>query len=1533
MIVLEKHLSFLFTVLISVFGGLLVYWALDYVLIPHTISIPLAIIISLLVIGLAGFYSKPVNPENNISDSTREKSEFAKSANGKTKRLAQETSLTSGSILLFIFIYAAALISCIFSNPDFGIYKSWEQISPSGIIQLAASIMLVFFLPGYALLLILPCARKLQALLKVILGYLFSMLITGLATFILAANFGAGSQIKDLLVSVYFVILGGLVVSLFFHNNGRIKLKNILGNVSSKTKFQGLSTNKPLQAINTAKYEILIFASLFALLIVSTYYTYGGITLGDQWFHQGRSILFTSGSWKELVISGLEAYYPPFQSALVAGLTSLSSVPIVNTYASFAFLNIIPIFCFYYFFSMWVPNRLRKANVLATSLFAIFSGFGWIYLISLAGTTGAITSEPSAIDTIYSIRSYILMPSNFVIASHPDFNTGLIYIGLPAGLVLLGLARQMLESKITYVVLVTMVSILGALSHDEFHFFIIIACVIPLLFNLKQRNHFYFALFVSLCITYIINLISTQDYYYHTEVLGYPLLSLSIFFVAVTWLLYFLIPYLGRVLGHSPKFFLSLVSESIKNFIKRDARTKWIVLVALISVIVIVYLSSFVIIAPLSLKDVDDEALQGIVPWYQYPMKLGLAGLLGLAFIISYIFKRYEKEVFIFGIIIVIALIASPYYDQHRFSKYVMLGMVGFGSLLIYKILEFRPRPWPVVNGIVLMVIITTGSLSTLLFVGYNSLAFQNHDYIHDLGRRNFPSNSELKLIQALKNGLDFDSNRYNVVSTPDEYNFYKGTILTKLSSFAGFPTDKLLQGRFVLNVTNLDSLYRLLDYTNTRFIIIPQDSITHKETKLSEAAMFALDTFPRYYEDANYVVLDVPPMARQSSTGSNTVGLVYNSKVNLISDRHLFNKTLLPYNNDTFDLKQMKVEETINNTQQGNLNQAQNSIVCSPAKSQGLTAWSKGLYDLDGSNMNYLETAFRIVDSHDNTGWSDAGLRWNAGDKQYYASVSKNGLELYQKALGNNSTGEEADKKLLYQNTEVPQAENIWYNLKIENLDDSINVYVGDTLKVKYPTLNNGIAKISSVGISCFNDTVEFAPLTVGNIPSVGDEGTGETKENYEHNYPLSMLALSKSQYDTFMEQDLSALSKKVIVLSFDPLDWDDDRFNHYLQYVNQGGTLLVIKSDNLNGRFSHLFSLRDNANADETKIKFTNIMGANNETMDISGMVKNISINQSANTSIVGWYANINEFNNRANHTVDVPFAFEKLYSNGGKIILVNAGGYFDAISKSPDQYFTSLSNISSILGLGPPQVPNTNNSFTTLPIEQFVVRMDISGNVKLKSNSLQLDSYRQNDERYHGSFKNSSITAQGIRIYEDNKLNSSFSDVILRDLRLIGDYDVVVNSKDLKLPDMTSQYDYFGLSMPVFNLTINLSNTPLSSAQIVIENQKNQTLTGVTKINVDGGSTIKFDNIKSMLTSTDLEANSISTPTPILLKSPDIEIDGKARFSMLQFWWNYLENIKSDVPGLKTNLKFIDDYVKPDGNGTKAEYITFVNNTITQ
>ena len=62
-------------------------------------------------------------------------------------------------------------------------------------------------------------------------------------------------------------------------------------------------------------------------------------------------------------------------------------------------------------------------------------------------------------------------------------------------------------------------------------------------------------------------------------------------------------------------------------------------------------------------------------------MKLGLIGILGLCFVLSYIFRRFEKE-YLFWVIVIVAIITGPYYDEHRFGKYVMVGLIGFASFL-----------------------------------------------------------------------------------------------------------------------------------------------------------------------------------------------------------------------------------------------------------------------------------------------------------------------------------------------------------------------------------------------------------------------------------------------------------------------------------------------------------------------------------------------------------------------------------------------------------------------------------------------------------------------------------------------------------------------------------------------------------------------------------------------------------------------------------------------------------------------------------
>ena len=146
---------------------------------------------------------------------------------------------------------------------------------------------------------------------------------------------------------------------------------------------------------------------------------------------------------------------------------------------------------------------------------------------------------------------------------------------------------------------------------------------------------------------------------------------------------------------------------------------------------------------------------------------------------------------------------------------------------------------------------------------------------------------------------------------------------------------------------------------------------------------------------------------------------------------------------------------------------------------------------------------------------------------------------------------------------------------------------------------------------------------------------------------------------------------------------------------------------------------------------------------------------------------------------------------------------------------------------------------------------------------------------------------------------------------------------------MPYMTSQHNYFGVSMPSgFNMTVELSSKPLTSAVIVMQNQNNQTSTDTIKIK--GGSVLQFHNIYTPLVEQDRGSGPRSTSIPILLKNPEVEVNGQARFTMLRFTWHFLENIKFDVQGSKTRLSFIDDYSEPYGNGTKIKYITFINST---
>jgi hypothetical protein len=1443
-------LSDVLTVINSLVASLFVYFLLSYISVSQRVSVPVSIFIFTLILGLTRYYSKSNRDNKQIENESS--TPRVTSANDIGSNDEFKENYRTISTLLFSVIFAILIIICVFNpNLNSSVFISWNELDVLNVVQLVVGIALSFFLPGYALLLILSKFYKISTLLRFLLAYLFSMLITGLTVYV-SSSF-SDLHTLDIKTSLVIVNLSLLMGFLFCYRPHIIKFST---NIEQTCKFVPRLIAQFWNTLNTNSSNLLIFGSLLGLLIVSTLYLYGGITIGDQWFHQGRALLFMSG-WKASFSSG-ETAYPPFQSALLAGVTSLSGVPLVNTYASIAFLNLSPVIAFYYFFSRWIPRNYNRANLLACSLFAIGSGFNWIYFLGPMGQP--ILSEHSFLEAIYrAVSVVVVQPSNFIFAANPDFSTGLIYIALPAGFVLLGLVHEKIGSKVIYTILTTGVTIVGSMTHPEFYYFIIVASLLPIFFSFKKEvSYLYLGFLFALTFVYLFDKIFPGSA--SIVIFGLPLVLLGIFFILCAWAVFLIRQSLSKGLrGRSFTF-----SKFISKLNKPNGQSRVLIAVVVVAVVIYVYGLSVITSTQSSIEDLKIQTAEYRVPWFFYTIKLGIIGCLGLIFILSYLFKRFENEIFVFGVIILVAMVVGTYYDQHRFSKFIMVGMIGFASLLLYKILNMRYYYKIPINTFVIPSLIICASISVLLFIGYNSLVVQTHDYSHN-PKKNFPSLSEIHMFDALRNNIDTHSDKFNVVSLPDEYR--QGHLITRLQAFSGFPSQEIYTSPLTLNTSILDSFYRLLEYSDAKYIVMPKHSIING-TGLSEPASFALVNFPIVYNDDNYTVLEVPRLKAPHTDSASEVALIYENDLGLLP---------LPYNKETFNF--------INKTKFLNItkgDQTEKIILYGNKRDEGITVWSKDS-KLD-RGINYAQVKFRIISENEEVS-NDAGLLWKEGGKQYYASISRKGLTVSQKQINDeNST------KIEFHNSNIEKENGTMHTLRIESLINSTNFYVDGMLKIRIPrTIDaKNFHGLSNIGIGSFHNIAEFGPLEVGNSHIKYDK----------YYYPVSALALSKANYDTYMDVDKSALSKKIIVLPFDPVDWNDRIFNKYLTYVNEGGKLIIIDSDNIfNGRFSKLFLLESNPNQ---TVSFRNILeNKNNHSLfSFSGIVNPVHLLPSSDVNIIASYMN------ESNQPI-VPFAIEKNFSNGGSIVFVNAKGYFSEISKSPRKYFPSLLNISNMLDINPVMEKSIESSAT--PAKRYIGDLQLSGNITLKSSSVLFGNEINNI---------SSIFAKGMAVLSNNEKQYNVSNnVSLRDLPLEAAREIIINTNGtLSLPGRGSHNSYFSTSIPNgFNMTLSsLSNNGMPT-EILNLNNKSLPLKDISRI--------IFYNITSKAPG----LNSV----PVLLKAPEINVSGFSIFKSA--------NIDGGLPSsasplnitgfLNAKFDFVENYYQAYSGGIKTQYITYL------
>jgi hypothetical protein len=1332
--------------------------------------------------------------------------------------------------------------------------------------------------------------------LSVLLAYLFSMLITGLIAYISAFTFDIPtSDTKGLSLSVYASIL---VFFLVFYSYSRL-------NHFTKIHNENFVYYQPLvnafrtffQFLKKRIYEVVVFGSLFSLIIISTYYLYGGTTIGDQWFHQGRALLFISGSFKEAALSNADSYYLPFQSALLASLSTLSGMPVVNSYVSIAFINIFQIFAFYYLFINWVPAKKRKAALLACALYTISGGFGWIYLLN-ATVTNPIISPHSSLETLRGMGPVdIVSSSNFVMTTAPQFTTGLTYIGLPAGFVLLGMIGSRFSTRPTYTVIVTAIAVLGMVTHDEFYIFIIIASLLPIIFRLQHSNYLYIGLSIAFLIVYIMNITGPIRFYTSNEILGFPLLLLSLLFVLLTWTVYLSVAF--RIKIPTAIFvFLSKAKKIRTNNLKLKLLTK----ISIVSIIAYVYLLSFIVLGHLPTETITDQTRENTIPWYLFYMRMGTIGLAGMAFILSYLFRKFEKKLFVFGVLIVVAFITGPYYDEHRFTKYIMVGMIGFASVMIYDILTrgFNNNKKPLVNSLLVGLVITTSAMSILAYIGYNSLIFQTGDYIDTLARRHFPPMSQIHFFEILRDKIDIDSKKYNVISFLSQYNRLLDGLMPKIPAFSGLPNDKLRQNPLTLNATTLDSLYHSLDYTDTRYIIIPKESIT--KTSISEPVRFVLEHFNHIYEDDNYILIEVPFLAPPIPSSRAEVGLIYNEPEDLVP-LDISSTVLLPFDNKTFDLDNREISVT---PQKNSLNQVLKLL--GTKIDRGITVWSKNLPS--EKRVNFIETSFQIMSGDENKS-NDVRVEWIEADNQnYYAKLSNDGLELYQKSNDNQS------KKILLKNTEVERKNEVRYTLTIRSTDDSIKIYLNHVLKIQFLKKGDNSAEaISKIGLTTYYNDVIFISTKIGTVADYYKINEGS--KYYDYYYPLTILASSNSRYDIFSNNDTSVFSKKAIVLP-DTLIHDNATLSRYIDYAREGGTLIIVNSqNNLSTDLEDLFSLKSSISKQEA---FTKIVMDNNQEnlLNVSGLVNRVNIQSLPNSYVIASY------HNNKNESI-APFIIQENFTNGGNIILLNSRGYFNSISNSSSQYFNTLAKVAELLPIDIESYTTTQN--TWMPPNAFVGKLQVSGKVTLNSSALLLP------DEGSDAFP---INTSRIKIFNGrNNVPVLYSNASINEIRFTGDYDLKINfTGKSELPGDMSYRDYIGMQVPSgFNMSVQLA--PKSSGQIELVNQDS---TSTDPINLGNISKIEFYKMKP---STSL--NSLS----VLVKKPEIKFNGHVyikkayleRYGFISELGRLNTGIPLDLKGdLAASFAYVDNFDQPFRNATKTQYITYLdwitmNGSITQ
>jgi len=1297
--------------------------------------------------------------------------------------------------LAFLLLYLLSIILVILVPPINSQFLEWCNIPILNWLRLFSAICLSTFFPGYVIFRIIERKRKISRVDQFLFSCLLSLFFVPLSSYIqILLVGGIGKFGTQVLIgfAVFFLLLFFISARKEFTKRGRQEYLLII----KKNDF----------------FEFLALLCIVAFILLGTYAmalgSYPPIRIADPWDHYGCSLhllkefptyvsfgLFEARAWP---------FYVWWYYMYVSSFFVLSGFPTINAYAVLTFLTALPVIAFYKMASSFLKERYPKLPITATTVL-LFLGFGWIGTQYLKMTY----SQPINLFDILSIAGNKSMDIYWFVRFFPYFLAPM-QIGFSSFFVLLGLLASDKTSSTTRYFLITIFVALGYLMH--------IAETPTLIFTFALLFFFYrrhlparadralLSVVLGMLVVLAIDLLAPGKFYTvlpNPEPTGSELIPSMAFIISIVApiIIIFSHKFIERILWVTRAYLGKL--SSYTPFTKYSKIPKVCFSLAAIY-LYFLSLAVFFYILPQSwdVETTFDFFGVGITPWFFYPLRFGINGILGLIGFIYVLFnkgiRRYFVPVYCFLILFVSLSVFLPHfkwggglYSAQRALAYLLFASAILSAYTILELfrklkgsLRLRNGGKKVIASFMLATIICIGVASTVQLFEYETLYPKTYPEYYEIDL------TELEALDFLRNNVPSNS----TILTATFHSQYR------ITSFAGIKHPEPFlemygdKESFLLNTTSPETLFLLLKRFNVKYVYLAQRDISALSNRYKFGLLSRLiGCLPIVFNNSKVTIYEVPPLDPPTTS---TFGVVIPEPAQREPIPLAYVEKLVsnPNVEEDSDEDGMPDYWVYGNTE--------GSIGTGVWDTTQFSSYDHSLKIFKENAVSYSSWVQKIIVKENSTYTIHVSVKTDVSPEIVVLFYDENMSVITHTAFS------------------VPVSETFIKGQKTFTTPP----------KTKYGRIQ---LRLWKNGTAYFDDIVVY-----GGLDPIID---------YEMNYPLEMIALSKLSYTTFWRMDNAQFNCSTLMLTNDPVSYD---VSNYVQWIEKGRTLIVLNSHNY-GSFANLLNinmLNYSSPANSIRSEGSSIL-----MPEITVPMSDASDNT---VRTIAWYT--------FDSATATPFVSSKQIGKGN-LFYVEIAPIFSTLKSSlnksvREELFSSMELIPEILNISDFTYQNRQEA---RKFSMFVTGgINATGSVQLKSLFPLLPSAKGVRAELMDLSHVDAYVVNGTKTNATD-VKTSLSNVTILNLTIDGPSEVLIDASSVMVQGNLIYGTYLNILLSEgFNWTINIPKNVKLRFDLIVENTTSDFI-------IEGGS-IKF--IESKLIPT-LPMGNVS----MLLKSLELTVQG--------------------------------------------------------